>query len=329
MVASLGETRLTAQVTDSVRQRYNVAVSRAKDQLWVMHSISVNDISNRDCLRYQLLTYITDPLKEETEANREKCESKFEENVFDAIIAKGYRVIPQYEVAGFRMDLVVQGAQSKLVVECDGDHWHTSVEDRERDFLRERLLQRAGWKFWRVLGSTYYNNPEKALESLWATLDEMQIRPYNEWAISTPTSATVNTHPVGNKVQVEPISQTPSSIIAAKGTSVTKQQSNEVQPEQPSFFTIDESVALTTGPHAEKSQMKSNDDHISKLIEEMKANGFNIIDNRHKSETLYVIGGKELEQTLYAYRTKGLTFSRMMNGNKTTDFTPAWYAKTN
>ena len=63
-----------------------------------------------------------------------------EKNVFDAIVAKGYQVIPQYEVAGFRMDLVVQGGQSKLAVECYGDHWHTSVEERERDFLRERLL---------------------------------------------------------------------------------------------------------------------------------------------------------------------------------------------
>ena len=56
-----------------------------------------------------------------------------------------------------------------------------SVEDRERDFLRERVLQRAGWTFWRVLGSTYYNNPEKALESLWEKIDEMGIRPYAEW----------------------------------------------------------------------------------------------------------------------------------------------------
>ena len=158
----------------------------------------------RDCLRYQLLTYIADPLKEETEANREKCESKFEENVFDAIVAKGYRVIPQYEVAGYRMDLVVQGEQSKLVVECDGDHWHTSVEDRERDFLRERVLQRAGWTFWRVLGSTYYNNPEKALESLWAMLDDMQIRPYGEWANSTPPSTNGYTHPVEMMFQVTP-----------------------------------------------------------------------------------------------------------------------------
>ncbi|MBE1555652.1 AAA domain-containing protein [Sporosarcina limicola] len=326
MVASLGETRLTAQVADSARQRYNVSVSRAKDQLWVMHSISVNDISNPDCLRYQLLTYIADPLKEETEANRQKCESKFEENVFDAIVANGYRVIPQYEVAGFRMDLVIQGEQSKLVVECDGDHWHTSVEDRERDFLRERLLQRAGWTFWRVLGSMYYNNPEKALESLWVMLDEMKIRPYDEWANAAPPAAIEYTRPTGNDVPVVPISQATSPVVE-KIISATKQQSNEKKFEQPSFFTIDKSVALTTGTHTKNSQIKSNDDHISTLIEEMKELGFEIVDNRDKSETLYVIGGKELEQTLYAYRSQGIAFSRMMNGNKSTDFRPAWYAK--
>ena len=181
MVVANGITRITATTDDKARQRFNVAASRAKDQLWLMHSITVNDIGNKDCLRYQLLSYVANPLQEETESNRAKCESNFERHVFDAITAKGYRVIPQYNAANYRIDLVVQGEKSKLAVECDGDHWHTSVEDRERDFLRERILQRAGWTFWRVLGSTYYNNPEKALHSLWAKIEEMGIQPYMEW----------------------------------------------------------------------------------------------------------------------------------------------------
>ena len=324
MVAAKGATRITALTTDSARQRFNVAASRAKDQLWVMHSISVNDISNRDCLRYQLLTYIADPLKEETEANREKCESKFEENVFDAIVAKGYRVIPQYEVAGYRMDLVVQGEQSKLVVECDGDYWHTSVEDRERDFLRERVLQRAGWTFWRVLGSTYYNDPEKALESLWATLDDMQIRPYGEWATSTPPSTNGYTHPVGNDVSGDSISQGPSSVTTSGGTT---QQSHEEQVDQPTLVTSDESDTIVNETNTETVQIKPSDDPISTVLAELKELKLEIIDDRHQSETLYVIGGKELEKTLYAYRTKGIAFSRMLYGNEATDFTPAWYAK--
>lgn len=178
LVAAKGEKRITALTSEGARQRFNVATSRAKDQLWLMHSITTNDISNKECLRYQLLAYIANPLQEENESNRQLCESEFEKSVFDAITVRGYKVIPQYQVNGYRIDLVVVGEKTRLAVECDGDHWHTSLEDVERDFQREKILQRAGWKFWRILGSKYYNNQEKALESLWTTLDEMGIYPF-------------------------------------------------------------------------------------------------------------------------------------------------------
>lgn len=182
MVAAKGEKRITALTSESARQRFNVAASRAKDQLWLMHSITINDISNRECLRYQLLSYVANPIQEENESNRMLCESEFEKSVFDAITVKGYKVIPQYQVNGYRIDLVVVGEKTRLAVECDGDYWHTSPEDTERDFQREKILQRAGWRFWRILGSKYYHNQEKALESLWATLEEMGIYPFVETA---------------------------------------------------------------------------------------------------------------------------------------------------
>lgn len=178
MVAAKGMTRITALTNESARQRFNVAVSRAKDQLWLMHSITVNDIKNRDCLRYQLLSYVANPLQEENESNRLLCESEFEKSVFDVITARGYKVIPQYRVNGYRIDLVIVGEKTRLAVECDGDYWHTSAEDKERDFQREKVLQRAGWRFWRVLGSTYYHNQEKSLMSLWTMLEEMRIYPF-------------------------------------------------------------------------------------------------------------------------------------------------------
>ena len=189
LVAAKGPTRITALADEKARQRFNVAVSRAKGQLWLMHPITFNELSNRDDMRYQLLSYMANPLKEETKSNRSKCESEFERQVFDDITAKGYRVIPQYEVAGYRIDPVIVGDKTKLAVECDGDYWHTSPEDQERDFQRERVLQRAGWTFWRILGSTYYFNRVKALESLWKKLDDMDIRPYLEWVEEVESSS--------------------------------------------------------------------------------------------------------------------------------------------
>ena len=65
----------------------------------------------------------------------------------------------------------------------------------------------------------------------------------------------------------------------------------------------------------------------TEVIEEMKLIGFQIIDYRHKSETLYVIGGIELEKQLQSYVANGLKFRQLKNGNKTTEFKSAWCAK--
>jgi very-short-patch-repair endonuclease len=335
MVVAKGTTRITAAADDKTRQRFNVAVSRAKDQLWVMHSISVNDISNRDCLRYQLLSYIADPLKEETESNREKCESKFELNVFDAIVSKGYRVIPQYNVANYRIDLVIQGEKSKLAVECDGDHWHTSVEDRERDFLRERVLQRAGWTFWRVLGSTYYNNPEKALESLWEKVEEMGIQPYLEWR-SIDSNSAKDSEIIGPSI-INKTNESEEDLESFFETELgTLQESDEdTFVEQIKFETLDLEELDQFQPSKKKEATKESrdtlkgntKDHLTTIIKEMKLSGFDVIDYRDKSKTIYVIGGRDLEENLKSYRSKGLIFRFFEKGNRTTKFRTAWYAK--
>lgn len=205
LVAAKGEKRITALTNEGARQRFNVAASRAKDQLWLMHSITTNDISNKECLRYQLLSYIANPLQEENESNRLLCESEFEKSVSDAITVRGYKVIPQYQVNGYRIDLVVVGEKTRIAVECDGDHWHTSPEDVERDFQREKILQRAGWKFWRILGSKYYHNPEKALESLWATLEEMGIYPFAA-SVEPTTDVVVNTEIAATTIEHDTVS---------------------------------------------------------------------------------------------------------------------------
>lgn len=79
-------------------------------------------------------------------------------------MARGYRVVPQYI------------SYNRLAVECDGDQWH-GLDKWEEDIKRQRILERVGWTFWRVRGSTFYRNREKAMESLWEKLDEMGIKP--------------------------------------------------------------------------------------------------------------------------------------------------------
>jgi very-short-patch-repair endonuclease len=177
LVAAPGETGMKAITTEKDKRRFNVAVSRAKDQLWLFHTPTINDFRNKTCLRYQLINYCQNPSREILESNRALCESNFERAVFDQITHKGYRVIPQHQVAGYRIDLVVEGEEGKIAVECDGDYWH-GPDRYEHDMIRQRILERCGWNFWKIRGSEYYYDPENALISLWDKLEYHSIEPY-------------------------------------------------------------------------------------------------------------------------------------------------------
>jgi len=174
MVAAPNE-RIGALVRETDKRRFNVAASRAKDQVVLFYTATLNDL-NPDCMRHKLLEYYLNPALQVSEVDLNKCESQFERDVCQAIIDKGYKVIPQYKVAEYRIDLVVEGTKSQLAVECDGDEWH-GIEQYERDVARQRILERCGWRFWRVRGHEYYHDPVNALQSLWKLLPDMSIRP--------------------------------------------------------------------------------------------------------------------------------------------------------
>jgi very-short-patch-repair endonuclease len=165
-------------VREDARQRFNVATSRAKDQVFLFHSIRLDDIKNESCVRYKLLKWYQNPPLAEVEANIEtlnqKADSPFEIEVGTRIIKRGFKVIPQFRPfsrdSQYRIDLLVQGPRGRLAVECDGDQWH-GPERWEYDQRREAQLRRAGLKFWRINGSAFYRNKDTALESLWPTLE--------------------------------------------------------------------------------------------------------------------------------------------------------------
>jgi len=192
MVSSLANgDRIGTLTSDDAEKRFNVAVSRAKEQMWLFHSATLNDLVP-NCLRYRLLEYCTRPTLRQThvpggDLNVEQLriraatadrrneqqpppfDSWFEVDVFLRIQERGYRVLPQLPVAGYSIDSVVEGMRGRLAVECDGDKWH-GPERYEMDMARQRQLERSGFPFWRVRGSVFYRNPELAMESLWATL---------------------------------------------------------------------------------------------------------------------------------------------------------------
>jgi very-short-patch-repair endonuclease len=175
MVAAPNE-RIGALVKESDKRRFNVAVSRARDQVWVFYSATLNDL-NPECMRYKLLSYCIEHKPIETPVDETVFESQFEHDVYTSIKARGFKVIPQYRVANYKIDLVVEGLKSRLAVECDGDEWH-GPEVFEKDMYRQRILERCGWIFFRISGGEYYRNPEKVLEKLWPKLEGLEIKPF-------------------------------------------------------------------------------------------------------------------------------------------------------
>ena len=187
-----------ALTKDSEKRRYNVAASRTKDQMWLFHSIEINDLNNPEGFRRQLLDhFMTDPesmtvwpnekLQElykkikETKNKRpenapEPFDSWFEARVFLEIAMKGYWVTPQYKELGFSIDMIISGSEGRLAVECDGDYFHPE-EKLEEDLERQWKLERCGWTFHRIRGSAFHREKEEALKSLWNQLNKMEINP--------------------------------------------------------------------------------------------------------------------------------------------------------
>ncbi|MBO2535347.1 AAA domain-containing protein [Rummeliibacillus suwonensis] len=159
------------------KQRFNVAASRARNQMRLYHSVDIDQLNTND-FRYLFLAYCQHPTraKQQLETLEDHCESIFEKDVLKMILAKGYRVTPQVVVGQYRIDFVVEGLRDRLAAECDGEKWH-GPDKYEEDMKRQESLERAGWKFWRVRGKDFYASPAQAMASLWSALSEMGIEP--------------------------------------------------------------------------------------------------------------------------------------------------------
>ncbi|MCD5317005.1 AAA domain-containing protein [Kineosporia babensis] len=166
-----------AAVQKRDKQAINVAASRARDQLWIFHTVDPGTLNAED-QRRSLIDYARTyrDVRREAQDLRERCDSGFERDVLDQLLAHGYKVTVQHPVGNYRIDMVVHGEKDRLAVECDGDRFH-GIEQWDDDLRRQRVLERLGWKFWRVLASTYYRSPDEAFAALVTRLDRLGISP--------------------------------------------------------------------------------------------------------------------------------------------------------
>jgi very-short-patch-repair endonuclease len=178
---AIPSSRISAMTGSAAMRRINVAASRARQQMWIVHSADPGLFPDGD-LRGALIRHCreagatTAPVTGLLEA----CESQFERDVLQRILARGYRKVSvQHRVGRYRIDIVVDGPHARLAVECDGDRWH-GPDVWHKDRARQQVLERANWTFERIRGSAFYSDPVTALLPLWQRLADLGI-PTGDW----------------------------------------------------------------------------------------------------------------------------------------------------
>lgn len=300
----------------SEKQRYNVAASRAKNQMRLYHSVDTNELNSGD-YRYSLLSYCKNPsrVNEELEDLEQLCESPFEKDVLRMILAQGYKATPQVNVGGYRIDLVIEGIRDRLAVECDGEKWH-GPEKFEEDMQRQESLERAGWKFWRIRGREFYFNRKKAMESLWAKLDELGIEP-NLFETNTNKNPGVETT---NSTQDKKQTVERDLIKSSNNDSQnSKSQLNLFGDETDEINQIDLFEEIS-----DDRFIKETDDWLKEYL---ASKGLSIVDKRDIGGSLWVIGGNELKPIFDDLESKDVHFQYVKKGSRSTRHQPGWYTQ--
>jgi len=175
-----GTLKMTGEGADqATKQRYNVAASRARDQLWIVHSLDYSkDLKSGD-MRRDLLEYAENPsaCTQLVEGIRANAESEFEFAIAKSLVSAGYHISQQWEVGAYRIDMVAQFKGEKIAIECDGELAHSGDEKVRADMERQTILERTGWRFIRIRGSEYYLDPDATMTRVIKELNGYGIYP--------------------------------------------------------------------------------------------------------------------------------------------------------
>ena len=150
-------------------RRLNVLITRAKQRCEVFTNLTADDLDlNRTRAKgvAALKTFLEfaqhGRLSQNIETGRE-MDSPFEEAVFRALTARGHAVRPQVGSQGFFIDLAVvdpnQPGRYALGIECDGAMYHSARSARDRDRLRQGVLEAVGWRLHRIWSTDWFRDP--------------------------------------------------------------------------------------------------------------------------------------------------------------------------
>lgn len=170
-------------------RRLNVLVSRAKMSCRLITSlrpddVKVTDKSSKGVISFKsYLTYAHGGAQYD-DASGAETDSDFEIFVADALRAGGYEVVYQVGVEKFRIDLGVRHASCPVGfiagIECDGAPYHSGLSVRDRDHIRQTILENLGWNIYRVWSTDWFADPGRETAKLLSWLEQVRERVLRE-----------------------------------------------------------------------------------------------------------------------------------------------------
>jgi very-short-patch-repair endonuclease len=167
-------------------RRLNVLITRARERCEVFSSITADDINIAQATGSgpsafkTFLKYAQTGRLETVAAVHNEYDSEFEKAVGRAIEQQGYQVHSQVGVAGFFIDLAVVDPEKPgrylLGIECDGASYHSSLSARDRDRLRQEVLEKQGWIIHRIWSTDWFNQPENQLRETMNAIELAKIK---------------------------------------------------------------------------------------------------------------------------------------------------------
>lgn len=166
-------------------RRLNVLITRAREQCVVFSNFRAADLSLDGNAAFGLralkvfLDYAENRNLISAEPTGEDTDSPFEDSVYGFLRGKGYEVRKQVGCAGFRVDLAIVDPEAPgrylLGIECDGFKYHSSLVARDRDRLRQQILENLGWRIYRIWSTDWYRNRADAQRALVETVERAKL----------------------------------------------------------------------------------------------------------------------------------------------------------
>ena len=164
-------------------RRLNVLISRAKERCTIFSSITADDVKPaagklgvnafREFLQYAEKGYF-----DVAQITERDFDSEFEESVARFIKAAGYEVQPQVGMSGFFIDIGVIDPNNTnrflCGIECDGATYHSSRSARDRDRLRQSILESRGWTIYRIWSTDWFHRRKDQEKKLLDALEQMR-----------------------------------------------------------------------------------------------------------------------------------------------------------